>query len=489
MLPKGWSTAKAAEVCELVQSGGTPKSGSSPIGEIPFLKVNNLVSQRIDFEARSQFIARSIHESELSKSRAYPGDVLMNIVGPPLGKIAVVPDNYQEWNFNQAIAAFRPSEAVSTEWIYWYLLGGDNIQSIMRETRGIAGQVNISLSQCRSFNFPVPPAAEQRRIVAKLDALTAHIARARAELDRVPVLAKRMRESALRAGVTGRLTASWREQVQTEPVVQLLERVNAPKQGRGGREPTNKVVPGVAGLSVNAPGVAVPNGWQWVSLLRVAKQETGHTPSRSHPEYWDGGIPWVGIRDAGAHHGRGIMETMQTISEEGLANSSARLLPKGTVCLSRTASVGYVTMMARDMATSQDFATWTCTDALSPEYLMYALMAEGDDIRKFGMGSTHTTIYFPEIRALHIALPPRQEQDEIAHRVRKALARADRLEAEAARARVLLDKLEASILAKAFRGELVPQDSNDEPASVLLERIRNQRAAAPKQKRGRRAAS
>jgi type I restriction enzyme S subunit len=177
---------------------------------------------------------------------------------------------------------------------------------------------------------------------------------------------------------------------------------------------------------------------------------------------------------------------MQTVSEAGLANSSARLLPAGTVCLSRTASVGYVTMMKTSMATSQDFATWTCTEALLPEYLLYALMAEGDDIRRFGMGSTHTTIYFPEIRAFHIALPPVEEQREIVSRLMTALARADRVEAEAARARALLDRLEAAILAKAFRGELVPQDPGDESASVLLDRIRAQRAAAPEPKRGRR---
>ncbi len=146
--------------------------------------------------------------------------------------------------------------------------------------------------------------------------------------------------------------------------------------------------------------------------------------------------------------------------------------------------------MAKSMATSQDFATWTCTEALLPDYLMYALMAEGEDIRRFGMGSTHTTIYFPEIRAFHIALPPIEEQKEIVARIKKALSHADRLEAEVARARALLDRLEAAILTKAFKGELVPQDPNDEPASVLLERIRAQRAAAatePRQPRGRRA--
>lgn len=346
---------------------------------------------------------------------------------------------------------------------------------------------NLRSRDLQTFEFPLPPLAEQRRILVKLDALTARLARARAELDRVPKLSDKGTISILRSGVRGELTGDWRETTTREDVATTLMRVPAPQQGRGGREATDKVIPGTAALSVNDPGTELPSGWQWVPLLRIAKQETGHTPSRSKPEYWDGGVPWIGIRDAGAHHGRPIESTMQTISEAGLANSSARLLPTGTVCLSRTASVGYVTIMAKPMATSQDFATWTCTEALLPEFLMYALMAEGDDIRQFGMGSTHTTIYFPEVRAFHIALPPVEEQREIVERIKSALTRAARLEAEATRARALLDRLEAAILAKAFRGELVPQDPNDEPASVLLDRIRAERAAVPKAKGGLRA--
>jgi type I restriction enzyme S subunit len=141
--------------------------------------------------------------------------------------------------------------------------------------------------------------------------------------------------------------------------------------------------------------------------------------------------------------------------------------------------------MARSMATSQDFATWTCTKALLPEYLMYALMGEGEDIRNFGMGTTHTTIYFPEIRALHIALPPVKEQTEIVARTKEALFRADRLMEEATRALTILGRLESAILTKAFRGELVTQDPHDEPASVLLERIRAERQVTSQIKRRR----
>ena len=426
--------------------------------------------------------------AQYARSTLRPDDLILTIVGT-IGKVAQVPAVLDGANITQSSCRIRPDPTlISSSFLKWFLRSPTAIEQYMGKRLGTAVP-RLNIADIRQFKIGLPPTNEQRRIAEKLDALTARLARARAELERSPDLTGRFELSILRAAVTGQLTAQWRSQSGGgETVEALLRRVAVPAQGRGGREATDKLIQGAAGLAVGDPGSALPPGWKWGGLLRIAKQETGHTPSRSQPSYWDGGIPWIGIRDAGAHHGRFIEETAQTISEAGLANSSARMLPAGTVCLSRTASVGYVTIMARSMATSQDFATWTCTEALLPEYLMYALMAEGDDIRKFGMGSTHTTIYFPEIRALHIALPPIEEQREIVALIKAALARAARLEAEAARGRALLDRLEAAILAKAFRGELVPQDPTDEPASVLLDRVRAQRAGVPATKRGRRPA-
>lgn len=335
----------------------------------------------------------------------------------------------------------------------------------------------------------VAPLPEQRRIVNRIQALLERTMRAREALEAIPPLLDRTRQSLLAAAFRGDLTAAWRARSVMTPIAKTLKQTPSPEQPRGGREATDSVIPGVAALSVNDPGTPLPEGWAWVPLLRVARQETGHTPSRGKPEYWDGGdIPWIGIKDAGDHHGQVIHDTYQHVTALGLENSSARLLPKGTVCLSRTASVGYVTVMGRDMATSQDFATWTCSSALDPEYLMYALMAEGDEIRRFGKGTTHTTIYFPEVRALHIALAPIEEQREIVKLCRQALAAIETTASIVAEKRETLATLTQAILAKAFRGELVPQDPTDEPASALLARIRAERAAqaaAPKKKPGR----
>jgi type I restriction enzyme S subunit len=156
------------------------------------------------------------------------------------------------------------------------------------------------------------------------------------------------------------------------------------------------------------PNVAPPPGWKWVALTDIARLESGHTPSRQHSEYWGGDIPWIGIRDAKAHHGQTINETIQTTK-----NSSARILPKGTVCLSRTASVGYVITMGRPMATSQDFANWICSDQIDHRFLVYLFLAEQGSLLRFASGAIHQTIYYPELKALHVCIPQLPEQQRI----------------------------------------------------------------------------
>ncbi|MFT4277448.1 MAG: restriction endonuclease subunit S [Rhodopseudomonas sp.] len=150
-----------------------------------------------------------------------------------------------------------------------------------------------------------------------------------------------------------------------------------------------------------------------MQLSDVARLESGHTPSKRHPEYWGGDVPWIGIRDAKAHHGQIIHETLQTTNKLGILNSSARILPEGTVCLSRTASVGYVVTMGRPMATSQDFANWICSEYLDRRFLAYLFLAEQDSLLRFASGAIHQTIYYPELKALHICLPPLAEQQRV----------------------------------------------------------------------------
>lgn len=421
-------------------------------------------------------------DEEFAHFRLRDGDVLINEgsgSAKEVGKPAVWRGQIKNCCFQNTLLRVRPTNT-SSEYLYWYFLFCALTGRFVPSTQGV-NIFHIGKLGLAKIPIPVPFPSEQKCIVWKIDSLSGKSNRARERLDHIPVLMKKYKQAILAVAFRGVLTQEWREKSEgkspIEPASRLIARTEEPLQSRGGREATLNVKAGVAGISLNDPGTPPPTGWSWVSLRRIARQETGHTPRRTHPEYWDGGVPWIGIRDAGDHHGRIIDETLQTISEKGLENSSARLLPAGTVCFSRTASVGYATIMGRSMATSQDFATWSCTDALLPKYLMYALMAEGENIREFGEGSTHTTIYFPEIRAFHICLAPLVEQLEIVRRIEHAFNWIDRVAAEATSARKLVDHLDQAILAKAFRGELVPQDPNDEPARVLLEKTKAARFA------------
>lgn len=182
----------------------------------------------------------------------------------------------------------------------------------------------------------------------------------------------------------------------------------------GGRAATTGVIPGDIAISVGNPNTELPDGWKWRLLTDLARLETGHTPSRSRPEYWGGSVPWVGIRDATANHGKTIHQTAQYTNELGIRNSSARILPANTVCLSRTASVGYVVVMGVPMATSQDFVNWVCGPDLDYRYLKYILLGERSSFLRFASGTTHQTIYFPEAKAFHVAVPTLDTQRRIA---------------------------------------------------------------------------
>ncbi len=176
----------------------------------------------------------------------------------------------------------------------------------------------------------------------------------------------------------------------------------------------------------------IPKDWESTAIATIARLESGHTPSKRIPSYWAGDVPWVSLHDTESLDGKTITKTSQTISEEGLNNSSARLLPEGTVVFSRTATVGKATILSRSMATSQDFANYVCGPELHNRFLVYLLRSMRRTWQRLMAGSIHNTIYMPVFKALKIPVPPVEEQ----HAIAEALSDVDGLLG-------LLDKLVA----------------------------------------------
>ena len=221
-----------------------------------------------------------------------------------------------------------------------------------------------------------------------------------------------------------------------------------------GKRPISRGWRWVQPLVVGPATTSAPSGWRWVLLTALARLESGHTPSRRHPEWWGGDIPWIALPDIRELDGKVAFDTVEHTNPLGIANSSARVLPKGTVVLSRTASVGFVTVMGRPMATSQDFVNWVCGPDLDPFFLCHLLRASRNYIRSLSSGATHKTVYVPTAKAFTVCVPSIVEQRRIVATLDEQLAGAERLRRAAVEELAAIDALPAALLRRAFSGEL-----------------------------------
>lgn len=164
---------KLAEVCGFITKGTTPKASDvkedAEEGDVPFLKVYHITETgEIDFRHNPAFISRELHDGLLARSKVYPGDVLMNIVGPPLGKIGMVPPDYPEWNVNQALAIFRAREHLEPVYLLHVLRSSRVLTKILAQAAGVR-QLNLSLEQCRNVEIPLPSLSIQHKFVARAE--------------------------------------------------------------------------------------------------------------------------------------------------------------------------------------------------------------------------------------------------------------------------------------------------------------------------------
>jgi type I restriction enzyme S subunit len=277
--------------------------------------------------------------------------------------------------------------------------------------------------QLRHYRVPFAPSLEQRAIAAFLDRETARIDALVAKKERLIELLQEKRTALITRAVTKGL----------DPNVPMKDS-------------------GVEWLG------EIPAHWEVNRTKFAARLRSGHTPSRQHPEYWqDCTIPWFGlvdvwqIRDGQREH---VSETAEKISELGLANSAARLLPKGTVILSRTASVGFSAIIGVDMATTQDFVNWVCGPTLRPEYLLYVFRSMQHEFRRLTMGSTHQTIYMPDVGGFSTPIPPMPQQDQIVTFIRKESANIDALVAKVRDAIDHLKELRTALISAAVTGKI-----------------------------------
>ena len=256
-LPEGWVWCRLEDIA-YVAAGSTPdKSCFVPEG-IPYIKMYNVRNQQIDFDYSPQYIIPSVHYGKLQRSILYPGDLLMNIVGPPLGKLAIIPDSLPESNTNQAAVLIRPFlyKGLINKYLFYYLEEMTEINSIA--TKGSAGQVNISLTQSQLMRIPLPPLEEQRKIVESIEkwiGLVDNIANGvKSILDNI----ENAKAKILELAIHGKLIP---QDPSDEPAIELLRRINP------AFKPSDN-------LHYKAE---LPSGWQLCHIQDIANTELGKT--------------------------------------------------------------------------------------------------------------------------------------------------------------------------------------------------------------------
>ncbi|MEY1661201.1 restriction endonuclease subunit S [Isoalcanivorax beigongshangi] len=469
-LPNGWERAEIGDLCNLINGRAFKPQEWSDSG-LPIIRIQNLNNPASKFNHFSGDFDAKHHVKN--------GDLLFAWSGTPGTSFGAHIWHGGDAVLNQHIFKIEFSERETNRGFLRYAIN-QKLDELISSAQGGVGLRHVTKGTFEKTEISFPPLAEQTRIAQKLDELLAQVDTLKARIDAIPALLKRFRQSVLAAAVSGRLTEEWREEKPGDLGVVLN-----PKAKALGMEEL-----AAAEELLTEP---LPTFWKKYALEQLVEP--------------DRGIPY-GIVQTGSAVEKGI-PTVRCgdvknlfIDTSGLKIVSAEIeheykrtrLKGGEVLLAIRGSVGNVGVVPvslRDCNISRELAMIPTLPSVVPFYLACLLQSPLGQRLLVGKvrGVAQKGINLADVRRLPVALPPYEEQTEIVRRVEQLFAFADQLEAKVASAKSRIDHLTQSVLAKAFRGELVPQDPNDEPASVLLERIKTQRAAAPKARRGRKASA
>ena len=423
-VPSHWRIDRLKASITLCRNGIWGDEPQGDENDIPCVRVADFDRQKLRVELDEPTI-RNVTDKERTGRLLSKGELLLEKSGggenQPVGCV-VLYDDARPAVCSNFVARVVPAPGQNSS--YWRY-----VHAAAYAVRLTVGSINQTsgiqnLDQARYFNeyAAFPPHAEQIAIATFLDSETAKIDALVEEQRRLIELLKEKRQAVISQAVTKGL----------DPNVPMKDS-------------------GVEWLG------DVPAHWVVMPIRFAARLESGHTPSRSRPDWWENcTVPWFTLADVWQiRQGADVIyETAEMVSELGLANSSVRRLPEGTVMLSRTASVGFSAIMGTEMATTQDFANWVCGEKLLPEFLLCVFRSMPGEFRRLMMGSTHNTIYMPDIQAFRFALPPMAEQREIVERVRKATASFDGLTDEAQRGVDLLQERRSALISAAVTGKI-----------------------------------
>ena len=498
--PNGWAFAA---ISELIGTGGIFADGDwvetkdqDPSGDVRLIQLAD-IGDGVYLDRSSRFLTAE-RSRQLKCTYLAQGDVLIARMPDPLGRSCIYPGDPKTSVTAVDVCIVRTgASGPNHNWLAWFINSPefrDNVASFQSGST----RKRISRKNLGTIPLPVPPLPEQRRIVAgietqftRLDASVSALRRAQANL-------KRYRASVLKAACEGWLVPTEAELARSEgrnyePAGILLKRILAERRARWESQVKRRGKYKEPSTPDASDLPELPEGWVWSAIGQCFEVYVGATPRRAREDYWNGEVPWVSSGEVSFNR---ITSTRESITIEGLKNTSTDLHPAGTVLLGMIGegrTRGQVSILDISACNSQNSAAIRVSEAgTSPEFVFYFLRSQYQETRQIGSGNNQPALNKSRVQEILFPLPPLAEQTRIVAEVERRLSVVQQAEATVEASLARAERLRQSILKQAFSGKLVPQNPDDEPTSALLERIRAEReaeaqASAPgKGKSGRR---
>jgi type I restriction enzyme S subunit len=456
-LPKGWVWAAVGEIAE-VTTGNTPsKADKSNYGNfLPWVKPPQLDSEKPIIDTPEK-----LSKKGAKLARILPKDsILISCIGL-LGKVGIAGC---ELATNQQINSLTFKNMIFPKYAYFYCKS----QYFKDWLQSFASATTVPILNKGRFSeapIPIAPKNEQKRIIQKIESLLDRLNKTKQELTKIPSLLKKFRQSVLVKAFSGELTKEWRgQQRDSEPASKLLERIREERKKKLGKkykepEPID---------TSNLP--ELPEGWEYTRIKDIGEVVTGSTPKTQVSKYWGGDIVWLTPKDLGKNSSKYIADSQRKITKKGYESCSTKLVPKDSIVISTRAPIGHIAIVKVDFCTNQGCKSLLPHKGIFSDYLYYLLVHNKEILQGLGSGTTFSELSKDKLEDFVVPLPSSVEQKYIVRMIESFFTQADTIEKSVKIAQAHCEKLTQSILAKAFRGELVEQDPNDEPAEELLKR-------------------
>lgn len=489
---KHWGKLQLREAATKVGSGATPTGGKEAYHSsgIPLIR-----SQNVRFEGFTEdglvFLDAS-QAASLDNAVVRENDILLNITGASIGRVTLAPPHMDGARVNQHVTIVRLKDQIDPSFVRWFIASPSQQRKINSIQVGVTRQA-LTKDMVLRFELPLPPFGEQKRIVAKIEELFSDLDAGVAALNRAKANLKRYRAAVLKAAVEGKLTEEWRaKHPAKEPASALLERIlkerrqkweadQLAKFAAAGKQPPKnwreKYVepspPDVSGLP------QLPNGWCWASIQQICEVGTGTTPSRTNSNYYIGGtIPWI---MSGAVNLPFVDDASALVTELAIKETTLRLYPVGTLIIAlygEGKTRGMVSELRIEATVNQALGALVFADTavLVKSFVKVFLTSNYVQLRRQAAGGMQPNLNLGIVKQIAVPLPSLDEQTQIVGEVASKVSQIDATESQIDLGLLRASRLRQSILKQAFEGKLVPQDPKDEPASVLLERLRASQA-------------